>query len=320
MTLQATAFTVYDAKGIREDLDDVIYRISPEDTPFLSLIGTTPVENTLFEWQTDVLATAITTNAQLEGDAITSVSAITATARVGNYTQIFRKTFGVSGTEEVVKKAGRGSEVSLQKAKKGAELKLDIEATFLNSIGGDAGGTTTARKTATMGAWIKTNDDLGAGGASPVYTSGVPAAARTDGTPRAFTETIHKAVLSAMWTSGARQKWVLMGAVNKGLFSAFAGIATKTYDTAAVKKSAIIASADVYIGEFGRIDALPSRYARTTDAWYFDPEYLSRAVLRPMKTSKLPLAYDGDAYMILTEVGLKCHQESAHGLAADLGG
>lgn len=320
MTLLATAATTYDLKGIREDLDDVIYRISPEETPLLSMIGTEQAKNTLTEWQTDALGAAVTTNAQLEGDAITSVVAVTATVRVGNYTTISRKTFGITGTDEAVRKAGRASEADLQTAKKGAELKLDIEASVFAGPGGVAGNTTTARSTASLLAWIKTNDDVGAGaGASPTYTSGVPPTLRTDGTQRTFTETIHKAVLSLMYTAGAKQKVMFMGPFVKGLFSAFSGVATKTAEAASMlKPMTIIAAADIYVGDFGRIQALPSRNTRTRDCWYIDPEYISLLKLRPMKRQELPLAMDGTPYMILTEWGLKVHNEAAHGMAADL--
>lgn len=319
MTLLATAATTYDLKGIREELDDVVYRITPEQTPLLSMIGTTPVNNTLYEWQTDVLATAITTNAQLEGDVIATVSAITATVRVGNYTQISRKTFAVTGTDDAVRLAGRKSEAALQTSKKGAELKLDIETTIFANVGGAAGSTTVARTTATLGGWLKTNCDIGTGAAAnPVYTSGVPAVGRTDGTQRAYTETIHKSVLSKMYTAGATQKFMFLGPVNKGLFSAFAGVATKTFELSTLEQTAIIAAADVYVGDFGKIQALPSRNIRTRDVYYIDPEYISRAVLRPMNRTKLPIALDGEAYMILTEWGLKVANEAAHGSAVDL--
>ena len=55
MTIIANTFTSFDAKGIREDLSNVITSISPEDTPFMSNIGTQSVSNTLYEWQTDTL-------------------------------------------------------------------------------------------------------------------------------------------------------------------------------------------------------------------------------------------------------------------------
>jgi hypothetical protein len=87
MTIVANTFTTYSAKGIREDLSNLITNISPEETPFMSNIGRENVTNTLFEYQTDALAAAAA-NAQLEGDDVASFDAVSATVRMQNYAQI----------------------------------------------------------------------------------------------------------------------------------------------------------------------------------------------------------------------------------------
>ncbi len=195
MAIITNTFTRFDAKGLREDLADVIFNISPEETPFVSSLRRGRAKQTLHEWQTDSLAAVDTDNAQIEGDDITTFPAVAASVRVGNFTQISRKLLILSGTLEEVDKAGRRSELAYQLAKRGSELKRDMEAIALENIGGDAGSSSAARKLATLSAWVKTNDDFGAGGASPTYVSGVPGAARTDGTQRAFTETLLKTVI-----------------------------------------------------------------------------------------------------------------------------
>lgn len=319
MGLVSGTYTRYDAKGLRESLSDVIYNISPEDTPLSSSISHGKAKQTLEEWQTDALAAVDTTNAQLEGDdaAYTTPSA---TVRVGNYTQIMRKTVITSDTLEVVDKAGRKSEMAYQIVKKGAELKRDIEAIILLPQGGDAGGIGTARKLAGLGAWIKTNDDVGAGGASPVYTSGVPAAARTDGTLRAFTETILKSVISMVWASGGTPKVLMVGPVNKAKVSAFAGIATRNFDMSNVKPgpTAIIASADVYVSDFGVLRVIPNRFQREVDGWVLDFDLLSLLFLRPIQTKELAKTGDAEKKMMVAELTLKVKQEAGLGLAADL--
>jgi hypothetical protein len=101
---QATnTFETYDAVGNREDLQNVIYNISPTDTPFMSSIGSGNAESTKHEWQTDSLASAAS-NAQIEGDDSPS-AALSATSRVFNYTQISYKPVMVSGTQEAVNHA-----------------------------------------------------------------------------------------------------------------------------------------------------------------------------------------------------------------------
>lgn len=317
MTIITNQFQTFDAKGIREDLSNVISNISPEDTPVYSMAGKVKVSNTLFEWQTDSLAAAAA-NAQLEGDDITTFPSTTATSRVGNYTQISRKLMILSGTLEAVDKAGRRSELSYQMAKRGAEIKRDIEATILSNVAGSAGSASAARTTATLGAWVKTNVSKDAGGTNPTYTSGVPNLARTDGTVRTFDETILKSVISLLWASGGTPKYLFVGPVNKVRTSAFAGIATQTFNRDAEKPTAIIAAADVYVSDFGKLSVIADRFQRERDAWFLDPEYIEVANLRPFQTIELAKTGDAEKRMLLVEWGLKVLNEAALGLAADL--
>jgi len=177
MSQTANTFDTFAAKGIRESLSNVIYNISPEETPFMSNIGRENVKNTYFEWQTDSLAAASTTNAQVEGDDVSSYDSTAATARIGNYTQVSRKTVLISGTLESVDKAGRRSELAYQLAKRSAELKRDMESIMLTNqaaAAGSAGVSTALRKTGSLLAFLKTNTDKGTGGADPVYPDGWP--------------------------------------------------------------------------------------------------------------------------------------------------
>jgi len=224
MSIVSNTFTTYSAKGIREDLSNVITNISPEETPYMSNIGRETVSNTLFEWQTDALADAAA-NAQLEGDDVASFDSVTATVRLTNYAQISRKTIVLSNTEEVVNKAGRRSELAYQIAKRGSELKRDQEFVMLNGGIAVAGNTTTARVTASLGAFVKTNTDKQTNGVDPSYTT-LPNSARTDGNVRTFTETILKNVIQKVWSAGGTPKILMCGPVNKQRVSGFSGIAS----------------------------------------------------------------------------------------------
>jgi len=320
MTLYTNAFTRYGASGLREELSNTIYRISPEDTPFMSMAGKGNAKQTLFEWQTDALGSVSTSNAQLEGDEITSVSAMTATARVGNYTQISRKLLAISGTLEAVDKAGRRSELAYQISKAGAELKRDLEAMSLENLAGNAGGTTTARVTAGLGAWVKTNDVISTSGASPVYTSGVPGAARTEGTQVAFTETILKSCVALVYASGGKMVNLMLGPVNKAKASAFSGNVTRNFDisNAPAKPMAIIGAMDVYVSDFGTLRIIPNRFQRERDGWLIDPKYVAIRHLRPFAVKKLATTGDAEKRMLIVEWGLQVKQEAALGLCADL--
>ena len=323
MSQTANTFDTFGAKGIRESLSNVIYNISPEETPFMSNIGRENVKNTFFEWQTDSLAAASTTNAQIEGDDVSAYDSTAATVRVGNYTQVSRKTLILSGTLESVDKAGRRSELAYQLAKRSAELKRDMESIMLTNqaaAAGSAGVSTALRKTGSLLAFLKTNTSKGSSGADPSYTT-QPNATRTDSLAadqRTFTEVILKDVIQQVWTEGGTPKILMVGPVNKQKVSAFQGIAQIRKDVPGRGPATIIGAADVYVSDFGAVNVVPNRFQRERDAFVLDPEYASVCFLRPFQTVELAKTGDAEKRMIVVEWGLKVNQEAAHGLAADL--
>lgn len=317
MTIVTNTFTTYSAKGIREDLSNVITNISPEETPYMSNIGRENVSNSLFEWQTDALAAAAS-NAQLEGDDVASFDAVTPTVRLQNYAQISRKTIVLSATEEVVNKAGRKSELAYQIAKRGAELKRDQEFSMLNGAIAVAGNTTTARATASLQAFLKTNYDMQTNGANPSYTT-LPNSARTDGNVRTFTETILKNVIQQVWTSGGTPKILMTGPVNKQRVSGFAGIASSRFNIdGGARPATIVGAADIYVSDFGNVQVVPNRFQRERDAFVIDPDYAKMTVLRPYQQVELAKTGDAEKRMLIVEFGHKVLAENAHGIAADL--
>ena len=317
MAIVTNTFTTFDAKGIREDLSNIITNIAPEETPYMSNIGRESISNSLFEWQTDTLASAAA-NKQLEGDDVTSFDAVTATVRLQNYAQISRKTIVLSATEEVVNKAGRRSELAYQIAKRGSELKRDQEFTMLNGAVAAAGNTTTARGTASLQAFIKTNYDMQTNGANPSYTT-LPNSARTDGNVRTFTETILKNVIQQVWTAGGTPKILMTGPVNKQRVSGFSGIASSRFNIeGGARPATIIGAADIYVSDFGNVQVVPNRFQRERDAFVIDPEYAKMTVLRPYQQVELAKTGDAEKRMLIVEWGHKVLAENAHGLAADL--
>ena len=317
MAIVTNTFTTFDAKGIREDLSNIITSISPEETPYMSNIGRESISNTLFEWQTDSLASAAA-NKQIEGDDVSSFDAVTATVRLQNYAQISRKTIILSDTEEIVNKAGRRSELAYQIAKRSSELKRDQEFTMLNGAVAAAGSTSTARGTASLQAFIKTNVDMQTNGVNPSYTT-LPSSARTDGNVRTFTETILKNVIQKVWTSGGTPKILMCGPVNKQRVSGFAGIASSRFNINGGEKPAtLIGAVDIYVSDFGNVSVIANRFQRERDAWVLDPEYAKMAVLRPYQQVELAKTGDSAKRLLLVEFGHKVLTEEAHGLAADL--
>jgi len=317
MAIVTNTFTTFDAKGIREDLSNLITNIAPEETPYMSNIGRESISNSLFEWQTDTLASAAA-NKQLEGDDVTSFDSVTATVRLQNYAQISRKTIVLSATEETVNKAGRRSELAYQIAKRSAELKRDQEFSMLNGAVAAAGNTTTARGTASLQAFIKTNYDMQTNGANPSYTT-VPTGARSDGNVRTFTETILKNVIQQVWTSGGTPKILMTGPVNKQRVSGFSGIASSRFNIdGGARPATIIGAADIYVSDFGNVQVVPNRFQRERDAFVIDPDYAKVTTLRPYQQVELAKTGDAEKRMLIVEWGHKVLAENAHGIAADL--
>lgn len=309
-----TTYSTSTAIGQREDLSDVIYNISPTETPFMSSIGKTKATAVYHEWQTDSLAAATTANAAVEG-ADASSATLSPTVRLGNYAQIIQKTVQVSGTLDAVNKAGRKSEKAYQMAKASAELKRDLETILLSNQGRSAGSSTTARKLGSVLSWIKTNSDVGSGGADPA-TIGV--STRTDGTQRTFTEALLKTVVAEVYASGGAPKILMVGATGKQKVSSFAGIAAQRYMAPSNTPTTIIGAADVYMSDFGTMSVVPNRFMRARDALIIDPEYAALAYLRPFQTNELAKTGDSENTQLLAEVTLEVKNEAAMGIVADL--
>ena len=317
MAIVTNTFTTFDAKGIREDLSNVITNIAPEETPYMSNIGRESISNSLFEYQSDTLASAAA-NKQLEGDDVTSFDAVVATVRLQNYAQISRKTIVLSATEETVNKAGRRSELAYQIAKRGSELKRDQEFTMLNGAVAAAGNTTTARGTASLGAFVKTNVDMQTNGANPSYTT-LPNSARTDGNVRTFTETILKNVIQQVWTAGGTPKMLMVGPVNKQRVSGFSGIASSRFNIdGGARPATLVGAVDIYVSDFGNVQVIANRFQRERDAWVIDPDMAKMTTLRPYQQVELAKTGDAEKRMLIVEWGHKVLAENGLGLAADL--
>ena len=310
-------FTRFDAIGAREDLVDVIYDISPQDTPIMSSIGKSKATAVYHEWQTDTLAAATTANAAVEGADATSAT-LSPTTRVGNYTQIVQKTVQVSGTLEAVDKAGRKSEKAYQLAKASAELKRDIEAIITANQGVTVGNSSTARQMSSLLSWIKTNTNKGSGttaGTDPT-TSGV--STRGDGTTRTFQESMLKDVVQKVFTSGGTPTLLVVPPALKQVVSGFQGLSQHRYNSDTGGQITILAGADLYQSDFGVIQIVPNRFMRSRDALVLDPEYAALAYLRPFQTNDLAKTGDSEKTQILAELTLEVKNEAAHGGVFDL--
>jgi hypothetical protein len=308
----------YDAVGAREDLSDVIYNISPTDTPIMSSIGKTKATGVYHEWQTDALAASTTANALVEGADATAAD-LSPTTRIGNYTQIVGKTIQVSGTLEAVDKAGRKSEKAYQLAKASSEIKRDIE-TIITANQGQATGSSnsTARKMGSLLSYIKTNTSKNGTSVTGVDPTTVGVSTRTDGTTRTFTEAMLKDVVAKVFTSGGTPSTLFVSPALKQVVSGFSGLAAQRYQVPTSGQATILAGADLYQSDFGVLQIVPNRFMRTRDALVLDPEYAALAYLRPFQTIELAKAGDSDKTQILAELTLEVKNEAAHGGIFDL--
>ena len=332
MAVIANSFTTYDAKGIREDLSSLISDISPTTTPFQSNIGSRDADNTYFEWQTDSLATASATPV-VEGQDLSSFTAVTPTVRLGSYCQINMVDFIISGTEQRVDKAGRASEIGYQAAKAAKELKRNVEvACLLNGVGAVVGATATARVTAGFPCWLKTNE-TSTNVTAPSYSGSTPTGAaqvwKAFGTPTAFTEAMLKTTMQECFESGGEPSILMVGPFNKTAVSAFSGIASSRYNVDGAEPSVIIGAADIYVSDFGNLSVVPNRFFTSViDAgagslmnnWAFliDPDEVKIASLRPYTIETLAKTGDADKRMVLREWGLQVNNEKAHGVIAGI--
>lgn len=258
-------------------------------------------------------------NAAIEGDDASAI-AISATTRVNNYTQILTKAVTVSGTGSAVNTAGRKDELAYQIAKRGQELKRDIEYALTQNQGASAGGAGTARTLASTESWLSSNlTSLGSGGTTVGFSGGICTAPVDSSATATLSETVFKSVVSACWTNGGEPRMVLVGPKAKQRISAtFAGIATQYRENSGVKQATILAAASVYVSDFGELRVVPSRFCRDRTVQLLDMEYWGVAYLRPFQQFELAKTGDAEKRQMLVELTLVSKNQAASGKVADL--
>lgn len=295
------------AIGNREDLTDVIYRISPTQTPFISMASKAKATNTLHEWQTQDLAAAVSNNAQAEGDNATAKT-VTPTARLSNRTQISTKTVVVSGTQQAMNPAGRKDELAYQVSLAALELRRDMEtsATQLDVTA------TSPRQSRGLVGWVVDNTSIGVGTTVASYTGNT---GKTDGTLRGFTEAQMKTVLQAVYTAGGDPDTLMMGPSAKQTFSTFTGNTTR-FDKSEDAK--LYAAIDVYVSDFGELKAVPNRFSRARDVFALQSDKWAIAYLRPFSTIELAKTGDADQRELVVEWTVEARAPKANGAVYDI--
>ena len=306
MAAPTNTFITTSAIGNREDLSDIIYRISPTQVPVFSMAAKSKATNTLHEWQTQDLAAAASNNAQVEGDDATA-KAVTVTVRLTNRTQILAKTVGVSGTQQAMNSAGRKDEMGYQVSLASLEIKRDAETNLTQS---DVLATS-PRSFRGLRGWVVDNVNRN-GGTLASYTGNT---GYTAGTLRSFTEAQVRDVLQQVYTAGGEPDTIMLPPALKQTFSSFTGNATRM-DKSEDKK--LYASVDVYVSDFGELQCVPNRFQATRDVFVLQSDKLAIAYLRPFMTMDLAKTGDTDRKQLLCEMTLECRAPKAHGVVFDV--
>lgn len=311
----------YDLIGMAEDVEDMIFSISPTETPFLTAAKRIKATATNHQWQTDALAAA-SSNKAIEGDDASFTTAAP-TTMLSNRLQIGKKTVLVSGTADAVRKYGRKEEFAYQLMKRGKELKRDIEFTLVTNQSSSVGGSQTARQSASVESMIANNRILQTGnttGTTPGYAAG-DWSAPTDGTTAAIDETLLVAGLTASWSAGGDPGILMMNSSQKRRLAAFGG-ATKfagvTVNQGRSAQAVLIGGVDLYVSDFGEHKVMLNRYMRTRTLFCLDMDYWATAWLRPIKYEELAKTGDATKGQLLGEFTLVGQNPDASAKLQDL--
>ena len=313
MAQPTNTFDTYDSNSIKEDISTVIYNVDPSEVPLLSSIAKTSATNTLHQWQTDTLRSAVSTNKNIEGDA-TTAEARSAVAKLHNFTQIFKNAVTVSGTDQSVTNIGYGKQMTHEIVKVAKEQKTDIEASIFANLPSVAGNSTTARQLGGLTSYITSNvTNIGSGGANP--SGSVPGAtARTNGTQTVFNQTKFDACMQSIWEKGGNPDTVYLSAAQMSRALGFVG---NNNERATAQNGKVAQLLSIYMTPWGSVTFTPSRHQAARDVFILQTNMLALASLRPMKNE--PLAKNGDnvTRQVLTEATLVVRNEKSLGLIAD---
>lgn len=326
MTVKANTFRSTDAVGNREELSNVIDLTARKETPVYSMIGIgKAAKSTNPETEVEDLDAA-GDNAQEEGSEY-DFDALDPVSRMGNHTQIFRKTGRISQTQEAVDNAGRAETLNRKKVLKGIALRKDVEYSLVASHASVGGAT---RKSGSLASFAETNVVRGAGGANGGFNSATGLTeAPTDGTQRDFTKALTDQVLRLGFDSGANLHHAFMTSYNKEKFAEFmsdANVAQLRSSVTKGGKATVYGDVEVYRGPNGVIYVHPNAVMSTNagtarNVLMLDPAKLAWRWLRKIKEDR-GLAKTGSAkqFALEGEGALEVKNEKAIGVVADVFG
>jgi len=279
--------------GAKEDILDLITQVSPEETPFLSRLGTSRAYNTYHEWLTDELTDNASGDARIEGDSAVSYL-VSDKSRYANYTQIDDRVFTITGTEEAISHYGLDSQYAYQLEKAMKELKIKMEKVVMGGSATGAGASTATGRYA-KGA-LAHSRDYGSEGSG---TGGVSA----------LTESNYNDLLQSIFTAGGNPNTTFVPGYLKRRISAFASNNARYIDMGSNKRLSGVVS--IYESDFGVQEIVLDRWVaglKNTDTGsglVCDISKLKLAYLRKPFTNPLANVGDRKSVQILTEYTLE---------------
>jgi hypothetical protein len=323
MSFSNTFDTTNPGSGVsnREDLTDVLSILAPEETPILSSASKQKASSTFVEWTVDSLSAPSTAGVAEGADVTAFTDKFSGRARLGNYTQKFRRDYMVSDLQEAVDSVGP-AKIAQAEAKAIREIKRDIEATLAGtqdrSVENGAG---TAYGLRGLGDWI---DSAG--------PADVPAAFRTpaasiNATGTAFTETILNTMISSIYreTGTVNDLMLIADTALRNEISDFArsgnanDVRTVNYNGS---DSEIKLSVDLYQSDHGIVsvvngnpDCMPAVTGGTANGagYLVNPEYYGVHELIPLGSTRLPNMGGGERGYVDCSLTLGVYHPGAHG-------
>lgn len=288
----------YNTTVIREDLLDIITNLSPTETQlFTGLKRGKKAESTYHEYPVDIYAPVTGTSAdkkQVEG-ADWGDDNVSSPTRQGNYTQIIKQTYKVTGTAQAVDMAGITNPKAYQQAKALVNWKHKAEWSIIHGVKA-AGNATTAREM---------------GGLFDLTTTNAVAAT----TP--LNELRLGNYIQLGWNnSSAKISEIYVGAFLKRVISGFTAGATKNMDASDKR---LISVVDVYETDFGVAKLFLHRYidsvvsaANTHNMLLVAPETLFYSGLREPVNKDVPALGDYEKGVIVGEFTIEDRFEAAN--------
>ena len=306
----------------REDLSDVLTILAPEETPVLSSLPKTRASGTFHEWTVDALSSPSTAGIAEGADVTTFTDQFSGRARLGNYTQKFRRDFMVRDLQEAVDSVGP-AKIAQAEAKAVRELKRDVEATLLSANDRAVeDGAGTVYKLRGLGDWIDSSGP-----------SDVPSSFRTPSdsihSSGAFTETVMNNIITSIYrVSGNTNSLTLVAdTALRRKVSDFArtgvdgstsheGVRTVNYNG---ESAQIKLSVELYQSDHGIVSVVnmnPDCAPDTSDkdtGYFVNPEYAGIGELIPMGSARLPNQGGGERGYVDCALTLAVYHPGAHG-------